>query len=91
MDANDVIKTMMGCSGTTKRELSRAMGRSDNYIATTLARSQSHSFELVCEVAETLGYTVEIAGHGAKIAVTGPESDLAGLAVDDVNTGSLLG
>lgn len=85
MDSNDVIKMMMERSGATKRELSRAMGRSDNYVATTLMKSKSHSFELVREVADALGYTIEVSGHGSRMAVNGEESDLAGLFADGVN------
>lgn len=90
MDSNDVIEMMIERSGATKRELSRAMGRSDNYVATTLAKSKSHSFELVCEIADALGYTVEVSGHGARMAANGDESDLASLFADGVNENSML-
>lgn len=90
MDSNELIKVMIERSGVTKRELSRAMGRSDNYVATSLMKSKSHSLELVCEVADALGYTIEVSGHGSRMAVNGDESDLAGLFADGVNESDIF-
>ena len=55
-----VIRALLTDSGVSMRGVSRMMGRNDNYMAITLSKSKRPGLEIVAEVADTLGYDLQI-------------------------------
>lgn len=56
MNATEAIRAMMDASGMTATELSRAMGKSDSYIRTTLANNTSPRVDNLALMAEIMGF-----------------------------------
>lgn len=67
MDVNSGIRKMMEASGTSARELSRRIGRSPNYVSTTLCVNGDHKAELLIEMASAMGYKLVLEGPGERI------------------------
>ena len=56
MGAGDAIRKMMESSGMTAVDLSRAIGRSDTYVSTTLSKGSSPRVDTLAAMAEARGF-----------------------------------
>lgn len=60
MDAGEIIRWMMNESGTSGVDLSHALGKSDSYIGTTLAKKSKPRLDSFVSMAEAMGFEVVI-------------------------------
>lgn len=74
-----LIRHMISVSGKSGAQISRDMGRSDNFVWSTLQNMQKGSklrVNLFVGIAEHCGYDIEIRGHGEEYALRTLDGDL---------------
>lgn len=69
MEAKRVLRAMVEHSGKSKADISRAMGRSDNYIGVTLAKGTVPQADTLARIAKACGYKVYVEGQGERLEV----------------------
>ncbi len=68
MGAGDAIRKMMEVSGMTAVDLSRAIGRSDTYVSTTLSKGSVPRVDTLAAMAEAMGFELVLKGGETEIA-----------------------
>ncbi len=61
-DTNEFIRFMVDYSGESMIKISRAIGRSDNYLSTMLSNGTKPSFSLMAQIANACGFGMVITG-----------------------------
>ena len=74
MDTIEVIKHMLMHTNTSKRSLSLRIGKSQNYLVNSLASNKDMSAMNLARIAQEMGYTLQITGHGEVLTID-PLSD----------------
>lgn len=72
MNTTNAIKAMMSESGTTATDLSSALGRHRNFVATTLSRGSTPRADTLANMAHAMGYELVLrkAGERDGIVIT---------------------
>lgn len=65
----DCLKHMLEASMVNRAELSRRMGKSRSYISSTLQHTNDLKTSTLVELANAMGYTVQVVGHGETITL----------------------
>ena len=68
VETMDAVRGMMRESGIGARELSRRLGRSDNFVQNTLTRDDMGAMRLA-RMAELMGYRLVLVGDGDPMVV----------------------
>ena len=67
MDTNEAIRTMIDHSGYSQRAVSTELGRSANWISSTLQRPGSSECSTVAAIGRITGYTLALIPANRKI------------------------
>ena len=60
MDSHDAMRALADVAGISQREISRRMGRTDNYLGTQLSRGIRPGTDVLAEVAGACGYMLAL-------------------------------
>lgn len=71
MDATRAMRAMLRSSGLTSLEVSRRIGRKDNYMSSLLSRGSSPQADTLATIAEACGYKLCLVGEGRTIDLDG--------------------
>lgn len=75
MKAENALHTMIEKTGTNKAELSRAIGRSDRFVSTTLGKGSIPRLDTMAALADVMGYELVLRGHGDEIVIDPPSAE----------------
>ena len=92
-DIGAIVRDMVARSGLSMREVSRRIGRSDNYLSSMLRNDTVPSVDLFASIAHACGYSVVVEGGGVEYRI-GPRPippGLEGLSRDAVDITVKLG
>lgn len=70
LTAHDALDEMVGRSGMTRADVSRALGHDSRYISRILNKGTTPSTALLARIAKACGYRLQLVGHGSVIDVT---------------------
>lgn len=74
MNIKDAIRTAIGRSNKSRREVSKGMGKNPNYISMSLTRGSVPSAEALAGIARECGGSLVIKGIGDDIEIDPPET-----------------
>ena len=69
METKELIQAMMGASGMTAAELSRALGKNPGYIAALFSQGSVPRLDTFLRMAEIMGYEISAKGQGLDISL----------------------
>ena len=75
-----IVRDMVSRSGLSMREVSRCIGRSDNYLSSMLRNGTVPSVGLLANIAHACGFSVTIEGRGVRYRIGGDGGQTHGAA-----------
>ena len=76
MTPTEAVKEMLDRSGTSMYALSKAMGKSKNYVQNTLRRGSDIGASGLAEMASHMGFKLVLDGSGEPIEITERSDDV---------------
>ena len=74
MGVGEAIRRMMEVSGMNAVEVSRAIGRSDTYVSTTLSKGSIPQVNTLAAMAEAMGFELALCKQGVEIRISVQEN-----------------
>lgn len=65
----DTVKHMLDVSDKTANEVSLAMGKHRNFIATSIYKDSTPRIDTLAQIASLTGYELILRGHGEEIII----------------------
>ena len=78
MDARDIIRTLIADSGYSQRQVSQAIGRQHNFVATYISKGQIPGLAVLSEIADACGCDVIVRNrnNGHKWIIDPPDRNI---------------
>ena len=67
LNAKQAFRTIADASGLSRRALSAALGKTDNYISALLSQGRAPGSDLMAAIAQACGYTLALIPHGSTL------------------------
>ena len=75
IDVENLIRLMCIHSGKSGRQVSREMGRSENFISATIHQGSIPGIDLLSEIADACGFQIYAVGHDVRFNLNGSAWD----------------
>lgn len=71
MNSREALAHVVRASGKSKAAISRGVGKSSNFVSALFSMKRAPGTDLLAEIAQECGYTLQLVGHGETLQIDG--------------------